>query len=418
MHVLFIIDGTAGDVHPFIGIGRELAARGHQATLCANEVYRELAGRNDFNFVPSGTREEFVARANNLALAAPGTTFATTWQLMEPQMRGLFRLYSEQVRQDTVMVSWSLPTFIARLVQEKHGVPLVTANISPVSFFSAREFPAFPGMNVLGRMPYPLRRAARWTFSRRVIDKMVAPGFNAFRAELGLPPVRDIVMHWKYSPQQVLGLFPDWFGAPQSDWPPNVELAGFPLFDLGETAPDPELERFLEAGPAPLVFAPSSEALEKDIKPFFQAALQAVNQTGCRAIFLTKAVQHLPKLPAGTIHRSFVSFRQLLPRAAGLVHHGGIGSIAHALAAGVPQIVVPYVFDQFDNAERLHRIGAGIRLDQARVAALPATVRALLDDGGFRRRCRELQSRMDSAAVVCGKAADIIEQLGRRCGRA
>ncbi len=414
MHVLFTIDGTAGDVHPFMGIGQALVARGHRVSLCANEVYQSLAVRYGFDFTPSGTREEFVARANNLALAEPGSTFATTWRLLEPQMRGLFKLYSGQVREDTVMVSWSLPTFIARLVQEKHGVPLITSNISPVSFFSAREFPAFPGMRGVGRLPYPARRALRWLFSRRVVDRMVAPGFNGFRAELGLPPAKDILTHWKYSPQQVLGLFPDWFGTPQSDWPPNVTLVGFPMFDQGDAPPDPGLDEFLASGPAPLVFAPSSEALERDIRPFFQSALQTLSETGYRGIFLTKAAQHIPALPANVIHRSFVSYKQLLPKAAALVHHGGIGSIAHALAAGIPQLVMPCVFDQFDNAERLHRIGGGVRLDQSRVAEMMPTVKALMQNAAIRDNCKSFQARMEPAAVVCAQAADVIERVARQ----
>ncbi len=412
MHILFTLDGTAGDVHPFMGIARELRARRHHITVCANEVYRGLADGLGFDFTPSGTREAFVARANNLALAKPGTTFATTWQLMEPQMRQLFELYSSQLRDDTVMVSWSLPTFIARLVQEKHGVPLVTGSLSPVSFFSAREFPAFPGLRAVARLPYPARRAVRWLFSRRVIDGMVGPAFNRFRAELGLAPVKDILTHWKYSPQRVLGLFPQWFGAPQSDWPPNVTLVGFPMFDPGGGGPDPALEEFLAGGPPPLVFTPSSEALEKDARPFFEAAVDTLRQTGQRGIFLSKSAQYLPPLPAQAIHRPFVSFRQLLPRSAALIHHGGLGSIAQALAAGIPQLALPCVFDQFDNAERLQRIGGGLRLDQPQTGAMAAAVRRLLDDDSIRASCKALQARVDAPATVCARAAEVIEGLG------
>ena len=59
----------------------------------------------------------------------------------------------------------------------------------------------------------------------------VAPGLNEWRRELGLPPVTRVFRDWIHSPQRVIGLFPDWFGVPQSDWPASLRLTGFPLFD-------------------------------------------------------------------------------------------------------------------------------------------------------------------------------------------
>jgi UDP:flavonoid glycosyltransferase YjiC (YdhE family) len=78
-----------------------------------------------------------------------------------------------------------------------------------------------------------------------------------------------------------------------------------------------------------------------------------------RGILLTRHRRHIPaRLPDGVAHCSYAPFSQLLPRCAMLVHHGGIGTTAQALASGKPQIITPFSFDQFDNAERSRKLGS------------------------------------------------------------
>jgi UDP:flavonoid glycosyltransferase YjiC (YdhE family) len=165
-------------------------------------------------------------------------------------------------------------------------------------------------------------------------------------------------MHeWYFSPQLVLGLFPDWFAPPQPDWPANTRLTGFPLWDEGETTAIPsKVSEFLAAGEQPIAFAPGSA--NTDARLFFAAAIEACQHLSRRGILLSRYRDHIPKkLPGGVIHAEFVPFSHLLPSAAALVHHGGIGTCAQGLAAGVPQIVMPMAYDQLDNAARLNRLG-------------------------------------------------------------
>jgi rhamnosyltransferase subunit B len=92
-----------------------------------------------------------------------------------------------------------------------------------------------------------------------MIDPVIAPPLNAFRAGKGLPPVTRVVHDWWHSPDLVIGLFPEWFAAPQPDWPRQMKLTGFPLFDERGFEPlGAELEAFLAAGAAPIAFTPGS----------------------------------------------------------------------------------------------------------------------------------------------------------------
>ena len=185
----------------------------------------------------------------------------------------------------------------------------------------------------------------------------MGPALNKIRTKLELPPAKHILGRWLHSPQQVLGLFPDWFAPPQADWPPNVALTGFPLFDESEFRDiDTELKSFLASGPAPIVFTPGSTMV--DSLSFFSAASEVLSTLGQRGIFLAKEGSPMPSLGANILVRSYVPLSKLLPQAKVLVHHGGIGTVSQALAAGIPQLAVPFAHDQFDNAARVERVSA------------------------------------------------------------
>src|SRR5262249_29005603 len=160
-------------------------------------------------------------------------------------------------------------------------------------------------------------------------------------AELGLAPVRDVFRGWLHSPQLVLGLFPKWFGSIQPDWPRHTELVGFPLYDERDATPLPaELDAFLAAGPPPVAFTPGSANLHG--RPFFEAASAACTRLGRRGLLLTRHPEQLPeRLPEGVRHVAYAPFGLLLPKVGALVHHGGIGTSAQGMAAGVPQLVMP-----------------------------------------------------------------------------
>ncbi len=127
-------------------------------------------------------------------------------------------------------------------------------------------------------------------------------------------------------------------------------------------------------------------------------------ELGQRAILLTPYADQVPALPAFARHFPYIALQRLAPRATAMVHHGGIGTLAQGLRAGLPQLLAPVFFDQFDNAARLETLGLGRRLadptDAAEMAAaleamLAAPVRARAADlrGHFGDRRKELHRR-------------------------
>ena len=227
------------------------------------------------------------------------------------------------------------------------------------------------------------------------------PQLNALRQHWQLPPVPHFFTHIYQDADHTLCLFPPWFCPPLTGWPNKLTQGDFQRFDPHPTAMlAPQLAEFLNAGAAPVVFTPGSA--HRHAAVYFQRALQAVRRLGCRAIFLTAHPDHVPpELPPTVLWQSYVPLREILPKVAVLVHHGGIGTTAEALAAGTPQLVLPQAFDQFDNARRVHALGAGdfiqapLLWPAAGVSArvLAQRLNALLMSDSLHRRCREIASQ-------------------------
>jgi rhamnosyltransferase subunit B len=411
LHILIIAIGSAGDVHPFLGLARTFVKQGHRVSFCTSPAFAPVVERSGLRLLPLGTAEEYHAAMNDPALWDPRTSFKVLWKIMAGYIRPLFDILEAEVDPETVLVG-SLWAFGARLMQEKYGVPYVSVQVSPSTFFSAKLPPVHKRFTIPSYFPYWLRASLLRAIDRHVIDRLCAPDLNRVRAILGLPPVTSVLGQWVHSPQGVLGLFPEWFAPPQTDWPKRVALTGFPLFDEGDFREvDTELEEFLAGGKAPVVFTPGSTMV--DGMTFFKTAADVLCFLGQRGIFLAKEGEPLPPLPSTVLVRSYVPLSKLLPRARALVHHGGVGTMSQAFAAGIPQLAVPFAHDQFDNAERMRRLGCGLRLDAPVTGpTLLSSLRKLLEVESFQEKSAEMQLRVEPGEISCLKALSIIEAVG------
>ncbi|WP_248802874.1 glycosyltransferase [Pseudomonas sp. MWU13-2100] len=414
MHVIITAIGSAGDVHPFVGIGRTLAARGHRITFCASAAFAPLIERCGFTFLPLGTREEYDKVMADPALWHPRTSLPTLWKTIASTLREQYRLLEQACDDQTVMLG-SLWAFSARLLQEKRGIPLITAQVSPFGFWSAAAPSTHPpGTNLPAWFPYPVKRTLMSVIERLFLDRAMAPELNGFRSELGLPPAKRIISQWISSPDRVLGLFPEWFAPVQHDWPTQTGLTGFPLFDessFQET--DAELDDFLNAA-SPVVFTPGSTMV--DSGQYFAAAVGALKLINRRGVFLTnQPVDPTVAAEGRILVRRYVPMSRILPQSSALVHHGGVGTTALAIAAGVPQIATPFAHDQFDNAARMERLGCGLRVfPPASAESLAKALDQVLNSHEVRASCDRYRKLIPSGESACEAAALQIEALAWR----
>jgi rhamnosyltransferase subunit B len=406
--------GSHGDVHPFLGIASaNCEARGHSVTVIASAYYDSLVCAMGLEFVPLGTAEDFVAVARDPNIWRPFRGLRTIGKSIGESIQPCYQAVLEHAVAGKTVLVYSTLAFGARLAQETLKIPGVTVHLSPAIFLSAHAPPRMVGLNAPAWLPRQVKRMILDIGSRYFIDGTFGPPLNAYRATLGLGPVQNVMRDWCHSPQRVIGLFPDWYAPPQADWPAQTVLTGFPLFDEKEvTGMSAELEAFLNGGSPPIVFTPGSANFHG--REFFAAAADACRLLGRRGLLLTRHAEQIGgDLPPQVRHIAYAPFSQLLPRAAALVHHGGIGTTAQGLSRGVPQLLMPMGFDQLDNAERVMRLGVGEKLSPRRFTArnVAAALDRLTRSTAIAASCRAVAAKFTGNPLR--QTAECIERLER-----
>jgi UDP:flavonoid glycosyltransferase YjiC (YdhE family) len=403
MRALLIPMGSAGDVYPLVGLGAALRARGHRVEVVANSYYQSAVERAGVSFVPLGSYEDIRPALENPDLWHPHKGFLILGRALLPLMRRLYAVIADRATPgETVVVASSL-ALAARVAQDKLGISLVTVHLQPTALRSAYDPAGAPGL-LPQRWVRALRRFRDWLVDVLLLDRVFGGEINALRADLGLPPVRRPLHRWWHSPQRVLGLFPEWFAPPAPDWPEQTQLTGFPLYDDFQEVP-PDVVDFLASGSPPIVFTPGSAM--RHSRAFFAESVAACRLLGQRGVLLTRFPEQVPpELPDGVRHFDYLPLSRVLPCAAALVSHGGIGSVSQALAAGVPQLVMPMAFDQWPNALRLEQLGVAVSLRPKayRAAAVAQLLMQLLTSAEVANRCRSYARKLEdrnSLAAAC-----------------
>ena len=408
--ILILAVGSAGDVYPFIVIGQALRARGMHVTLMATANFRERVERAGLHFVSGLSQEELDASVMDPDLWHPVRGFATIWKHMARHLPTAYAQQLALVKEKPTLIVASTLGLTGRLLQEAHGVPLVTVHLAPSCFLTAHDTSVRRGLDRPRSLPRPVVRLVLGLVERLMLDPVVRPAINRLRATLGLAPVRRVMSRWLHSPQQVICAFPAWFAAPQPDWPPNTVCTGFPRMPAADGQLDPALQRFIDAGAAPLVVTPGSAMAHGG--GFIGRALDAASSLGLRVVVVTPYRDQLPAVLSPSVHHAaYAPFDLLSRQAAAFVHHGGIGTSATVLAAGKPQLIVPFAFDQPDNAARLRRLGvAATVLPNAPLRTWVKALSHLLNDTQVALACRKLAKAMALETPAAEQIAQIITQ--------
>ena len=403
--------GSSGDVHPFVGLGRALATRGHDVVIVTAGSFEQVVRKAGLGFHATISAEEFDIVSKHPDLWHPRRGL----QLVMSQVASKLQYAYERLQEvyepgRTVLVGHGL-SFATRLLEEKHGAPAATLHLAPSIFRSDYQQPAFAPGHDLSSAPRWVKRTIWWAVDRLLIDPKIVPALNRFRRDLDLPPVSRVFRHWIHSPRRVIGLFPEWFAPPQADWPSPLRLTGFPQYDESDQQQlSPGLLRFLDRGTRPIVFTPGSanQAAER----FLRAAVDASTRLNRRAVLLTRYTAQLPPLPPNVHHEGFAPLSRLLPRCAALVHHGGIGTLAQGLAAGVPQLTMPMGFDQPDNTTRLFRLGVARWVTPKHFTGerVAAALRALLEDPQVALACARWSNELKASSAL-ERSCDLLEEL-------
>ncbi len=413
MKILVAAVGSHGDVLPFIGLCRALQAQGQEVALYASGYFAPYALQAGVRLRPFGSAAEHAELLRDPDLAHPIRGHVAIAAGIERYLPMLYEALRADVDPGRTLVVGSILAFPALLLRETAGVPCVLVHLSPTTLRSS-----FDGT----LLPRWMRRLLYGAVDRWALDPLYGGPINRYRQTLGLGPVRGVFSRWLNDADLQLAMFPDWFAAPQPDWPARLRQTGFPLYDQGPReeggdgttralpALPGEVQAFLAAGTPPIAFTAGTATASATA--FYRASIDACRRSGQRGILLAHRPEQIPApLPPGVAHFGYVPFSALLPEVTAFVHHGGIGTTSQALRAGVPQLIRPMAYDQLDNSRRVARLGVAAELLPARYDGRNAARRLgeLIQDSRVRERCRHWATRLthvDSDAV--GRSSRII----------
>lgn len=416
--------GSYGDVHPFVAVAQALQRHGLApaiATMAEHGPRIEAAGVAFHAVRPSIADLTGGDPAAEAKMTADFTRGGSRYLIDHAIAPWLGRTLAdvEALTADASLVIASSFAVGARIAAERQALPLVTVLLSPMLHMSAHEpiySPEAPWLAGFQRWfgPRPTRAVlnlgkARLLRQHRAISR--------FRTGIGLPPLAgDALVSDAMRADLVAGLYSPAIGPLPPDAVPQAHVLGFTFFDGAEPVP-PALVAFLNAGTPPIVFSLGSFAAFHG-KRFYDESAQAARALGRRAVLLVapgEEAEVTARVGAGAdVHvAGYVPHSRVFPRAAAIVHHGGIGTVGQALRAGRPQLVCPFWGDQFDNAERVRRLGVGLRLDHRRYSATraAAALTSLLDDPATADRARTVGlavAQEDGAAALAARIAAML----------
>jgi UDP:flavonoid glycosyltransferase YjiC (YdhE family) len=401
LRIVFHTFGTLGDLHPMLALSTELRRRGHDCVFAVPEVHRLVLGPLGFPVYPlppdlDPNDKALIADLMDLRRGSERLLRNVLFPAL-PQTVAHLRAAVAADGGAQLLVSGDF-SYASPIVAELTGIRWASVVLAPISLYSRHDPPAllrFPGLAWLEDQSPAFNRAvlpfARWytrSWTRDVYQ---------LRRQLGLSRGANPIFDAKNSPQLVLALFSSLLGTPQPDWPHNTVLAGFTFFDgrqpgvaESERALPDHVAEFLQMGEPPIVFTLGSSAVfaAGDFYAISAAAIQKLADLGwpdARAILLTGVLpdgQPRGILSPQLCTAEYVSYAELFPHAAAIVHQGGVGTLAHALKAGKPMLIMPCSHDQPDNARRAERLGVARTIARNKYTAdrAAAELHALLRD--------------------------------------
>jgi len=406
--------GSRGDVQPFCAIARSLIQKGHSVTLAASFNFADFVAQQNIPFAPiAGDYKQLLSSSTGLELLE-GSTSA---KLIDDDL--LWQQLSDAWKacQGCELLVFSPLALWGYHIAEALGVPAVLASSVPAA--ATREFPFLQftertdswAKGTLNRLSYRLLGLLIWRRSEKVINRFRQAVLNLPKLPwLGASYRRDVPP--LLSPLPVIHCYSGRAIAPPSDWPATVHQAGYCFLDTAtKFTPDPALQSFLEESPKPLYIGFGS-MISRNPQKLVQIILEALEKSGQRAV-LCSGWGDIQKsdLPPSIYVSEDVPHDWLFPKVAAAIHHGGAGTTAATLKAGIPSIVIPFFADQPIWGKLLEQLGVSpathlqSELDSDQ---LFSSIQTLAADRRFQERAKRIQMQIKSERGA-EKAASIIE---------
>ncbi len=412
MQITILAHGSRGDVQPYVALGIGLQRAGHAVRLAAPQLFADFVSEHGLEFAPLAGDPPRLAQA--LADRA-GWNPLRTGQVIAEYALPLARQLLVDVRtacQDTDAVVHSfLTTIVGHQVACELDVPDVSALLLPI-FAATGAFPnpALPDLplgRLYNRLTHDFFTQSFWQFSRLAYQGVVR------RQNPDLPRLSG----WPFSPSNrpptpiLYGFSPQVIPRPP-DWGKDIHVTGYWFLEaVSSWQPPADLVDFLTAGPPPIYIGFGS-MITREAEKLVRVVLDALAQTGQRGLLLSGwGKLGRTDLPDHVFLIESVPHNWLFPRMAAIVHHGGAGTTAAALRAGVPAIITPFTSDQPFWGRRIYQLGVGPRpIPRQKLTAekLAEAINMVTGDQAMQQRAAELGERIRAEDGVT-RAVEIIE---------
>jgi rhamnosyltransferase subunit B len=416
--ILLTTFGSTGDLNPFLAIGLGLRTRGHQVTFAVERNFQSQAEALGFpvTLLTGDAEDALMGHAPTLVRRA--TPMASLRVLVDDVIMPSLRPKIEELRAacaDADVLVSPPQQIAASFVADLTHMPWASVVLSPVHIPSAYLEPQ-PTSVPIPQALQPLANRAAWAVGMVAVRRIFDVPINRVRAEYGLPPRRNLGQVGNLSHQMTAAAISPAYVARPPDWPAWVHQTGFCFWDTPTSWQEPpELTAFL-AGDRPVVALSSGSMSDKVGDAFdalYHAGIAAIRQAGARALVIGATAESLPQpLPDDVFAVGYAPFSLVYPRCAAVIHHGGMGTVAQCLRAGVPALVVPWGVDQFFTGAQLARVGAGRWISRPAFTEERGAreIGALLNDVSYRKRATAIAQQIaaeDGVAAI----ADLLETL-------
>ncbi|MDE2254939.1 MAG: hypothetical protein KGL42_11875 [Betaproteobacteria bacterium] len=417
--ILMVGKGGFGDLFPLFALAKELQVRCHEIRIAAESHHASACSALQIPLTP-------LDHAAHALPSHASTLRDSLWRLLplDPAMRATLDPGHAEYEinallphmRDVDLVIGNQLAYSGVLASRVLDRPWIFCAASPLAIPSAHDAPLWP---YLQRMQ---RRTTRWGLPQRAYLPIARWATRALmqpqvrlRRRLGLADQGHPRFEGMYSQHLNLLMTSPVLAPAQPDWPRNTVVTGFPWFDpafLGGDDQEQEIVQFAQAGAPPVVFAPGGSK-RTDPGTFFERSVEAARLSGRRSIIVAAKKFHSQFTPRpDMLVTGYFPYARLFHLASVVVHSGGIGALGWAMRYGVPSLLVPSDWDQFDNARRAEQSGVGTVLDITNYTA--ATIAHRLDAIAADTAMHNNLSRMAPClALEDGSrvASDAVEQV-------
>jgi len=408
LKIIIYVMGTGGDIDPMVGVGIELQRRGFAVAFLSNDYFKPRIVAAGLEFVSVGTVEQY--HKGNTPEAWERTNRGDNFEHYHaPAFEPAFEYVKSLANQKVLVLALGEESG-ARVAARKFNLPFIDFVLSPNIIFSAVRPPAptswvMPSSIPAFIMRFLLRRNRKSRF-KRFCNAPHTAAYREVRKRLGCPlPFRS-----KSTALLHIAFFPEWFGMPAKDWPKNIKMVGFPLLNHASSSSRSEFDALIEKQGAPIIFTSGTGV--KDVEDLFKEGRKICEQLQVLGLFVggNIGVEFLQG-SSFCAHMDYIDFEYALPKALAIVHHGGIGTTAQAIKAGIPQLIRPLKYDQPDNADRIYKLGLGTYVvpEKFNAEQVAPMINNMIQKGKFSKALAHYSAEVRKSTAIVD-ASDLIER--------